>query len=283
MSYELHREEFEFGIVGRVVADDEPLNPRLEYDNVTTMACAHSRYTLGDKCAYDPTDENFLTRLVQDIDPSFDDTCPHCSGSGYADDTQEEECKHCEGYGTISLEERAEKVRELYYIQPLYLYDHSGISISSGGFSCHWDSGQVGVQYVSKAKAHKEWGTHKAELVSEGYTDEQGVYHHAQYKRGRPLTDEDYYKNMGTEVEEYDDYLTGNCWGFIVEDESGEERDSCWGFLGDSDYCIETMRSSAKYLVNAKRKEIEAEAQYELRERAEREYWEMRGMMTREN
>ena len=32
--------------------------------------------------------------------------------------------------------------------------------------------------------------------------------------------------------------------------------------------------------LNAKRKEIEAEAQYELRERAEREYWEMRGMLT---
>lgn len=40
------------------------------------------------------------------------------------------------------------------------------------------------------------------------------------------------------------------------------------------------MRNSAKHLVNAKRKEIEAEAQYELRERAEREYWEMRDLMT---
>ena len=85
---------------------------------------------------------------------------------------------------------------------------------------------------------------------------------------------------MDAEVKEYDDYLTGNCWGFIVEDESGEHLESCWGFLGDSDYCTEEMRSSAKNLVNAKRKEIEAEAQYELRERAEREYWEMRDMMT---
>lgn len=279
MSYELHREEFEFGIVGRIVADHEPLNPRTEYDNVTTMACAHRRYNLGDEYAYDPTDGNFLTRLIQDIDPSFDETCPHCSGSGYADDTQEE-CKHCEGCGTISLEELAEKARELYYIQPLYLYDHSGISINSGGFSCPWDSGQVGVQYVSKAKAHKEWGTHETELASEGYTDEQGVYHPAQYKKGRPLTDEDYYKRMDAEVKDYDAYLTGDCWGFTIEDESGEVLDSCWGFLGDSDYCTETMRDTAKHLVNAKRKEIEAEAQYELRERAEREYWEMRDVLT---
>ena len=280
MSYELHREEFEFGIVGRIVADDEPLNTRLVYDNVTTMACAHRRYNLVDEYAYDPTDGNFLTRLIQDIDPSFDETCPHCSGSGYADDAQEGECNHCEGYGTISLEEQAEKARELYYIQPLYLYDHSGISISSGRFSCPWDSGQVGVQYVSKAKAHKEWGTHETELASEGYTDEQGVYHPAQYKKGRPLTDEDYYKRMDAEVKDYDAYLTGDCWGFIIEDESGEVLESCWGFLGDSDYCTETMRDTAKHLVNDKRKEIEAEAQYELRERAEREYWEMRDVLT---
>lgn len=28
--------------------DDDPLNPRAEFDHVGTMVCAHSRYTLGD-------------------------------------------------------------------------------------------------------------------------------------------------------------------------------------------------------------------------------------------
>jgi hypothetical protein len=37
-------------------------------------------------------------------------------------------------------------------------------------------------------------------------------------------------------VSVYDDYLTGNVYGFIVEERNGddwEEVDSCWGFYGD--------------------------------------------------
>ena len=34
------------------------------------------------------------------------------------------------------------------------------------------------------------------------------------------------------EVETYDDYLTGNVCGFVVEDDDGEHVDSCWGFYG---------------------------------------------------
>ena len=41
---------------------------------------------------------------------------------------------------------------------PLFLYDHSGITINTTGFSCPWDSGQVGFIYITKAKALKEWG-----------------------------------------------------------------------------------------------------------------------------
>ena len=34
-------------------------------------------------------------------------------------------------------------------ILPLYLYDHSGITMNTCGFSCPWDSGQVGWIYAS--------------------------------------------------------------------------------------------------------------------------------------
>ena len=36
-------------------------------------------------------------------------------------------------------------------ILPLYLYDHSGITMNTCGFSCPWDSGQVGWIYADKA------------------------------------------------------------------------------------------------------------------------------------
>jgi hypothetical protein len=37
--------------------------------------------------------------------------------------------------------------REMIVV-PLYLYDHSGITMSTSPFSCPWDSGQVGYIWV---------------------------------------------------------------------------------------------------------------------------------------
>ena len=39
---------------------------------------------------------------------------------------------------------RAEIIAEGGYLQPLYLYDHSGLTVSTTPFSCPWDSGQIG-------------------------------------------------------------------------------------------------------------------------------------------
>ena len=40
---------------------------------------------------------------------------------------------------------------------------------------------------------------------------------------------------MKGEVEAWDMYCQGRVYGFIVEDEDGEQLDSCWGFYGDYD------------------------------------------------
>jgi len=53
-----------------------------------------------------------------------------------------------------------------YIILPLFLYDHSGITMSTGPFSCPWDSGQVGWIYASKQKFIDETGYSEAELFS---------------------------------------------------------------------------------------------------------------------
>ena len=100
---------------------------------------------------------------------------------------------------------------------PLYLYDHSGITMSTSPFSCPWDSGQVGFIYCEKGK--------------EGMSDEA-------------IT-----KCLEGEVEEYDNYLTGNVWGYVIEDSQGEELDSCWGFIGDQEYCESEMDDIAKWNV----------------------------------
>ena len=34
-------------------------------------------------------------------------------------------------------------------------------------------------------------------------------------------------------IKSWNDYLSGNVYGFIIEDEKGEQLGSCWGFYGD--------------------------------------------------
>ena len=115
---------------------------------------------------------------------------------------------------------------EMFISLPLYLYDHSGITMNTTGFSCPWDSGQVGIIFVSKEQARKEYG-----------------WKNITKTRYRLI--ETYLEN---EVITYDDYLRGNAYGFTVKGPGGD--DSCWGFLGDIDYCLQEARESASYLYN---------------------------------
>jgi len=76
-------------------------------------------------------------------------------------------------------------------------------------FSCPWDSGQVGFIYVSILDAGREWSDLEGEALRE--------------RAGECLR---------SEVETYDQYLTGDVYGVVVEDANGEHLDSCWGFYG---------------------------------------------------
>lgn len=111
-------------------------------------------------------------------------------------------------------------------VLPLYLYDHSGITISTGPFSCPWDSGQVGYIYVEKDKVRKEWG-----------------WKHITKKREERIK-----QALKQEVSTYDDYLTGNVYGYTVS-RGDEELDSCGGFYGDyqTSGILEEARASVKY------------------------------------
>jgi hypothetical protein len=112
-------------------------------------------------------------------------------------------------------------VEDAAVILPLYLYDHSGITISTGPFSCPWDSGQVGLIYATKADILKEFGDPNDEKVEERVE-----------------------KRLEGEVESYDQYLTGDIYGFIIKDKDEEERESCWGFFG-MEHCKEEARLAA--------------------------------------
>lgn len=106
---------------------------------------------------------------------------------------------------------------------PVYLYEHSGQTISAAPFSCQWDSGTVGVWLASREQLLKEYG---GKRITKAIRE-----------KARAL--------IVSQIGTLDDYLTGNCYGFIIEDKEGNHLDSCWGFLGDVKYCKDEAVSIA--------------------------------------
>lgn len=139
-----------------------------EYHCGTKMVCFHNRYTLGDKHNYQKEDYNSWEELKEQIIKDNE--------------------------GTIVL--------------PLYLYDHSGLSISTTPFSCKWDSGQVGWIYST-----------------ENYVTSE---------------------SMDIDVQTYDKYLKGEIYHYVVSKievcekghEHEEEIENIGGWF-DIDDCLE--------------------------------------------
>jgi len=111
-----------------------------------------------------------------------------------------------------TIEELQELINQKDIISlPLYLYDHSGITISTSNFNDRFDSGQVGYIYVSKQKIREEFSVKR---ISEKMLEK--IYLH-----------------LKVEVETYDQFLTGEVYGYTVENENEDHIASCWGFYGD--------------------------------------------------
>ncbi len=108
---------------------------------------------------------------------------------------------------------------------PIYLYDHSGITINTTGFACRWDSGQVGVIYCTKEAAVKEFGN----KVCTAKVREKAL------------------KALKAEVEELDQYIRGEVYGFQVFNPEDEVVGSCWGYYGDADYCLQEGESFVEH------------------------------------
>lgn len=149
--------------------------------------------------------------------------------------------------------------RKATVVIPLFLLDHSGISIQTGtpiekltpesvraadrfiGDSAGWDTSWVGFIFTNEEK-RKEVGAPRAhtELI----------------------------RQLEAEVEEYDLYLRGEVYGYVIEDADGDNVDSCWGFLG-----YEYIEAEAKEAIEC------AVAAHE-REKSERQFWLEREVVT---
>lgn len=118
---------------------------------------------------------------------------------------------------------------EKYIALNIYLYDHSGQTISSGPFSCRWDSGWFGIVAVSIEKVKKEYGW---KILTKS--------------RRKKIE-----KYLQGEIDTYDQYLRGEVYGFQVtpEDDDTEIIDSCWGFFGDDG--IEQIKCECQAIIDA--------------------------------
>lgn len=113
-----------------------------------------------------------------------------------------------------------QKTKDGAVILPVYLYDHSGITINTTGFSCQWDSGQVGWIFADK-DAIRKW---------------------YQVKNITKKLKERVCESLINEIEIFDKYIRGEIYGFTIEDEEGENVESCWGFYDEKE-CMEEAES----------------------------------------
>ena len=156
-----------------IYPDTDPINPLEDCDHEERMVCFHRRYNLGDKHNYRHEDYSSWAELKRAI-------------------------LH-DNKGAVIL--------------PLYLYDHSGVTIKTTSFNDRWDSGQVGFIYLTKEGMKKYYGESMPRYWK---------------KRAKEI--------LLSAVKTYDDYLTGNVYGFKLEkfiDGEWKEEESCWGFIGD--------------------------------------------------
>ena len=106
---------------------------------------------------------------------------------------------------------------------PLYLLDHSGLALNTSGFAYidpqGWDWDQVGYLYVTHEKLRQEYGVKKV---------------------SRRLL-EKVKQILEAEIETYNQYLSGDVYGYEIEDPYDNEGDSCWGFYG-----LEAVQEAAR-------------------------------------
>ena len=117
---------------------------------------------------------------------------------------------------------------------PVYMFDHSGVTISTTPFSCPWDSGQIGYIWCPKSKILKASDLTPEKLFGEEKCAE-GI--------------------LRSEIEVYDQFIRGDIYEYRITKEhvcpecgvtKSEIVESCGGFYG-IDSVKDAIRDSEYY------------------------------------
>ncbi len=221
--------------------DNEPWNPREDMDgNIGKMFCMHSRYKLGDKTKFSDS-LGMKYAMLQDTGISSEKVIKLAKRGEQMlhlrlvynrherrwellvrDRNGNERLVSHEHYLEYLEEDviSALSVQEIMAISdgklvalPLFLMDHSGLSMQTSDYYDRWDSGQVGWIWSTIDKVEKITGSTN-------------------------MSTEELRKRLKSEVKLYSQYLEGDVYGYIVEKyEKGEwiEEESVWGIYSLTD------------------------------------------------
>lgn len=124
--------------------------------------------------------------------------------------------RHLSGDRMIDDEDMSELInrckQENLVFVPVYAYIHSGVYLNTNNtdypFNCKWDTSFAGIIYAENEAIAEEYG----DLSSES--------------RGKTIA------CFETELKTYQQFISGDVYGFSTLDAEGDTIDSCGGFFG---------------------------------------------------
>ena len=194
------------GLIGRLTMDiDEFAESPREWDNVATIVSEGGNWDISDE-GWRMSAEEFAEFLHKKLD---------------------KKCPEIKGLTDIDHIVNCESAKNYIVCKPIYMYDHSGQTISLSPFGCPWDSGCCGYIFVFKDK------------ILNGFE-------RATEDNWRDIADE----IIQSEIDIYDHYIQGEVYGYCLEEGHTVEHkdlvtgtiwtsteyetvDSCCGFYGD--------------------------------------------------
>jgi hypothetical protein len=177
---------------------------------------------------------NYVLSIVRDEDPSSPlewAVCTmRCAHRRYKLGTEQFNSSEYDGWEAFDAAIEEEKP---VFTAPLSMTDHGGICAFGIGDRRDWDSGRVGSAFITDEALKSALGMERYNALSV----EERVKHAEAIVRA--------------EVEQYEKYLLGECYGYRVEfleecnlGHTHEETvDSCYGFLDEKDAEREGMEA----------------------------------------
>ncbi len=201
----------------RIFYDTDCENPR-DWDNTGKIYAPNSRYNFADDsteffgCTYiDKLSDQAIRKLTIQLimaDKSalseYKDYFANWLGTPYGQSEAEIRRDFLSEYFCDDMPENVDLLidileqENILVVLPLYMYEHSGISLNTTGFSCSWDSGRIGYIF--------------AEII-----DQPAKY---------------YTDILRQEIATLSAWAGGECYYFVLS-ENDDMIDSCAGFIGD--------------------------------------------------